>query len=441
MKMKMKGFVGIQLDGPSLDDRDEVAFLDELKDKTDLNAVMLLHMDRFRYSDTHSAGTIFKQPQEGIDDKGRDLFDRMAEAAEEREIALVLGASEHRWGYHPAYPGYTTIAQVDCYGQKIRTSCVNNPTWLNFQLACMEDAVREHPYLAGIMFMHERVGPMSAVLFPSAWQGGRAPWCFCEHCQTKGDRRGIDVDRAKMGYQALLDLFEEDGPEPRDGYFITFWRILNKYPEIFAWEQLQWDSLQDFRAAISGAARVVDSEMKVGFHFQHATMHGQPIWRAMEDPERVAQYADWVKPSVYPGASGGRYRNALSTLQKSLLRDLPEDVAHRFIAGIFLRDAEIGMDMIQNKDKQQDYFPAEWVRTEVARLVEAVDPKPLFAGLGIGIPGGEKTETPELVAEWTEACYEGGAKGILLSRHYSEMRPELLAAAGEVIKRCSPEVE
>jgi hypothetical protein len=72
---------------------------------------------------------------------------------------------------------------------------------------------------------------------------------------------------------------------------------------------------------------------------------------------------------------------------------------------------------------------------EIARVARTCQPKPVIAGLGIGVPGGEEAETVEGVTAWTEACYDGGAAGILLSRHYHEMRPEFLRAAGEVINR------
>jgi hypothetical protein len=328
---------------------------------------------------------------------------------------------------------------VDCYGRVNRLSCVNNPVWRTFQLACIEDLVRQHPYLAGIMFMHERFGPFCMVSNSPEWQGHPKPGCFCEHCVRKGRERGIDSEKAKLGYQALDRLFHSGGERPTDGWFMSFWRILSRYPEILAWDQFQWDSLHDFRAAMAGAVRAVDSKMEVGFHFQHATCLGQPFWRAMDDPPRIIQYADWVKPSVYPGCSGGRYRNSVNYLHDTILADLPRQTVHDFISGVFLRGAEMGADAVNRDASEQSAFPPEWVRMEVERLVKGCAPKPLYAGLGIGVPGGEKTETPDLVRQWTEACFDGGAHGILLSRHYSEMSKELLKAAGEVIKARMPE--
>ena len=114
------------------------------------------------------------------------------------------------------------------------------------------------------------------------------------------------------------------------------------------------------------------------------------------------------------------------------LRDLPAETARDFLAAVMGHDGSDEAAALAAPD--QFAFGADWVEREVRRLSTEGAPKPLIAGLGIGVPGGEKTETPDLVAAWTEACYRGGARGILLSRHYSEMKPELLRAAGEVIR-------
>jgi hypothetical protein len=428
-----KHFTGIQIDAWAVRDTSPGKLLDDLQDALPLNAAMVLTGGLLRRTEHHRGGTHLRQPERGLYQDGKDYLDILQDAAEQRGVEIILGAGEETWGYNHDYPGYSSISMVDCFGRTNRQSCVNNPTWRNFQMATIEDAVREHPFLSGIMFMHERVGPMSAVFFPSAWQGGPNPWCFCDYCRSRGRERNIDAKRAMEGYKKMLAMFHENEQKPADGCFISWLRLLGQYPEILAWSQLVWDSMQDFRAAIAGVARVVNPDMHVGFHFQNATITGQIFWRAFEDPKRVVEYADWVKPSVYPAVSGQRYRGMLHRLQKTLLGDMPLDEAHGFISRVFQRSPEVVAEQAQPDFSQQTAFPASWVRDEVKRLKTSCAPKPLYAGLGIGVPGGEEAETPEQVAEWTDACYAGGADGILLSRHVSEMKPELLKAAGEVI--------
>jgi hypothetical protein len=53
---------------------------------------------------------------------------------------------------------------------------------------------------------------------------------------------------------------------------VHFWRLITTYPEIMAWERLQWDNLHDFRERIAGAARVAHPGICVGYHFQNAVL-------------------------------------------------------------------------------------------------------------------------------------------------------------------------
>ena len=430
-------FVGIQVRAQTIDEQDPAAVFDAIQEHVPLNAVVLFAGERLRRGPGHTGGTPFSQPQIGLDEQGRGIMDRLRGPAEERGIGLVMGIGEERWGYWEGCPGYTTIGMVDCFGRTHRQSCVNNPLWQRFQTACIEDAVREHPYLRALMFMHERSGPLSALFYRAGYGDGRVPYCFCEHCCRLGRERGLDPQRAREGYAELYRLAraaEAGEPAPPDGWFLSIWRLLERYP-LLTWDQFWWDSLHDYRAALVGAAKAVQREMPVGFHFQHATLTHQFLWRAGDDPARVVEFADWVKPSVYPGCSGSRYRGNLANVHEVLFRDMPKSLAHEFLSWIMGRHPDMVPDPIETEG--QAAWPAEWVRDEVSRLVRGCDPLPVYAGLGIGVPGGEETETPELVRGWAEACYEGGASGILLSRHYSEMRPELLAAAGEVIRRHS----
>lgn len=431
-----RSFVGMQIRARSFDGRDAGSVFDDIQALVPLNVAMIFHGDQVRRGPDHGGGTPFRHPVENLDDQGHGILDRLRVPASERDISLVLGMGEDRWGYYEAYHGYCNIAMVDCYGRVHRQSCVNNPEWRRFQLAGIEDVVREHPYMDGLMFMHERSGPLSAAFFDAGYGDGRVGYCFCEHCCRLGAQRGIDPQRAREGYRQLdrlVNRAEAGEPAPADGWFISFWRLLQRYHEIMAWDQLFWDSLHDYRAAVVGTAKMVRREVHVGYHFQHATLLMHFPWRAGDDPSRVIEYADWVKPSVYPGCSGVRSRNQLRRVHATLLRDLPESLAHEFVCWIMGHDPATLPDPASFEE--QAAWGPDWVEREVRRLVTACSPKPLYAGLGIGVPGGAEADTPEHVAACTQACYDAGARGVLLSRHYDEMRPELLRAAGDVIGR------
>ncbi len=427
--------VSLQVSAGHFDEQEPEKVIDQMLEVFPLTSIMMFHNHHLRRTEGHRGGTMFRHPSVGIDDKGRDLFDRLREVLEPRDMGIILGMGEDAWGYQDRYPGYSTIAMVDCYGQTHRQSCVNNPAWRNFQIAAMEDTVREHPYLESIMFMHERSGPLHAMFYEAGYGDGRFPYCFCEHCCRKGRERGIDPNRAREGYIKLLQLVDSavaGDPAPPEGWFLSIWRLFLRYSEILAWDQLWWDSLHDYRAAVSGAVKALRLDVKVGFHYQHAVMLNSFLWKAGDDPERIAQYADWVKPSVYPGCSGARARNQLGRAHKALFRDLTPEVARDFVHGIMGHSAEDTPDYLA-QDGQLS-FHASWVEKAIRRYKES-QPRPVHAGLGIGVPGGDQAETVDQITACTEACFNAGADGILFSREFREMRPEIARAAGDVIRR------
>jgi hypothetical protein len=428
---------GIQMTATDFIDNDAGAAFDRIQAALPLNAASIFPGKCLRREEGHQGGSHLQQPVQYVDEQGRDVLDRMLAAAEPRNIRVIMGIGEECWGYQDVYRGYTTIGMVDHLGRIHRQSCVNRPAWRDFQIGCMEDTIRLHPQLRSFMFMHERQGPLSSIFAGSGYGDGHKGFCFCEDCCRKGRDRGLDPCRAREGYRALSILqqrAEADEDRPTDGWFVSIWRLLMRYPEIMAWDQLWWDSLHDYRAAIVGVIKALRPEADVGFHFQHATLMLHFPWRAGDDPERVVEYADWVKPSVYPGASGVRASRHLRRMHHFLLRDMPLSVARDFLCWIGGHDPADLPD-ITSDDMGEAAFGADWVERECRRLRTACSPRPLYAGLGIGIPAGENAENVDLIRDCAEACYRAGAQGILLSRHFGEMRPELLQAAGSVIRR------
>ena len=60
----------------------------------------------------------------------------------------------------------------------------------------------------------------------------------------------------------------------------------------------------------------------------------------------------------------------------------------------------------------------------------------IYPGIDINIPTekNEKKTQPSDVQAAVKAAFESGAQGVILSRKYSEMRLDNLAAAGEALK-------
>src|SRR5260370_29115337 len=75
---------------------------------------------------------------------------------------------------------------------------------------------------------------------------------FCNFCQSKAKRSGINVERAKEGFRALESWVRSSraGQRPSDGYYVTFLRILFRYPEVLAWATMWNDSVHETYEAI-----------------------------------------------------------------------------------------------------------------------------------------------------------------------------------------------
>jgi len=427
-------FIGVQLHKPAFENRSLDDLFTEMRDFAAINTVIYFFKDEdAKTGQNYHGNTSYRRKSAEIDVRGNDTLDLMYKAASKHEIDIYMGGGEMYWA--SCLNNHASACQIDCYDKPFNFACVNKPEWRKFQMSLHNDLFAQHPYLAGFLFMHERNGSFMPIFKPDTWRGNYNPACFCEDCIKIAEQKGIDAEKARAGFKKLVRLLrDKESSLVRDGIMVSMWRIISEYPEVMAWEKLQWDSFQDYRKDIVKAIKQVKPTAKIGYHFQHHGLYGALPWRAGDNPEYAVEFADWVKPSVYPGASGARYKDLLDKARKSYLGDLDELTAHRTLSGWFNRSAENGMEMLGDNLAVQSAFSAEWVESEVQRIVAGSSPLPVYAGLGIGVPGGEQIETPEFIAECTKACFKGGANGIILSRHYSEMKPALVKAAGGVIK-------
>ena len=430
-----KPFIGVQLDKAAFENRELSDMFREMHELAAINTVIYFFKDEdVKYGSDHSGGTSFQRGKVDLDSFGRDTIDRMQEAAEPFGITIFMGGGEMYWGN--CIHKFPEATEIDCFGNRTDFSCPNRPEWRQFQKALHADLFQQHPYLGGFLFMHERRGPMNFLYKRQAWFDNTLPRCFCEHCADKGQKRGIDAEKAKVGFQHLVKLFEGKSPQlERDGVMVGFWRLLTEYPDVLAWEKMQWDTIFDYREDVIKAMRKAKNDITIGYHYQHAGLLGDLFWRVGEKPEYAKGVADFVKPSLYPGVSGARLKNVISRAQAVYLKDLDDKTAQLAVSGWFQRSPENGREVFGENPAAQSGFTPEWVKTETERFSKGAAPVPVYAGLGIGVPGSDQVETPEYITKCTEACFEGGAEGIILSRHYSEIKPKLLKAAGKVIKK------
>ena len=379
------------------------------------------------------AGTVLRhvrRPEEEYFD--RDVIAELAEPTRRRELQLFARILE---GHGPALaeliPNWSKVLTVDVYGRKHHLPCWNNPDYRRWWIGTVEDLFKSYP-LDGFMYGAERSGPL-----PNLLTSGAVPICFCTHCQARGASSGINVERARQGFEKLHEFISSclaDKPAPVDGYFVSFLRILLKYPEILAWEYLWHQSKEEVARQMYGAIKAIKPTAQVGWHVYHPVTW-EPIYRAEMDYAEIKHYSDWIKPVVYHDIAGVRIRNRyILPLSRTILRDTTPQQALALTYDVMGYDKEVepDLDALPTTGMSPDY-----VYRETRRCVEAVNGEiPVYAGVGFDVPtdGNPMRSDPKRVYQATYRAFEAGAKGLIVSREYDEMRVENLEAVGRAIK-------
>jgi len=332
-------------------------------------------------------------------------------------------------------PNIRQLQEVDLYGRNRATLCFNNADYRGFLLGLVQDYVRSYD-IDGIMWGSERQGALGNALGASHGGArsdpGRAG-CFCGFCERKAKERGIDFSRAKEGFRTLETFVNNSrsGRRPADGHFVTFWRILLRYPEILAWEMFWTDSLRETYAAIYGKVKSVKPQIPVGWHIWHNNSFS-PFYRAEQDIRELSRYSDFLKIVMYHNCAGERIASYIDSVGASVFADIPKqellDLHYRV-----MNFSERGYGQVPFTG-----FSADYVARETRRALEgaAGTKTRIWPGIDIDIPTGadHSKSTPQGTKAAVLAAFRAGADGVILSRKYSEMRLANLAAAGEAIR-------
>jgi hypothetical protein len=384
------------------------------------------------------ANTVLQQTK-APDHGSFDVLEAVIPVAKKRGIKTYCW-SEDVWRMD--VPNVEKCLEVDLYDRPARTLCFNNPNHHNFLLGLHEDLVRSYD-IDGIMWGSERYGAMcnaiESIHRPKGNDPGRVT-CFCSFCQTKAKQRGISVERAKEGFRSLEAWVRNSraGQRPSDGYWVTFWRILFRYPEILAWETMWNDSVHETYAAIYALVKGIKPEVQVGWHVWHAHSFS-PFFRAQTDCSELSKYSDYLKITAYNNAIGGpRLGIYIDSVAGTLYHDVPEDQALQFQYDIMNYHEAPTVAELYRSSLSPDY-----VYRETKRAVEAVagTKTQIWPGIDVDIPSGDIPPeahsmkcTPDGVKESTLAAFHGGAHGLVISRKYSEMRLANLAGVGTALR-------
>lgn len=333
--------------------------------------------------------------------------------------------------------GAEKLREVDWQGRVQNTLCPLHPDYREFLMALTKDYCESYP-IDGVMWGSERQGPLNNAL--GARHGGKADasrvTCFCEFHQKAAKERGIDVKRAKQGFEKLNQFIGAAlaNQRPTDGYFVEFWRLLLDYPELLAWEKLWTDSKHAIYADIHRAAKESRSReggIQVGFHIWHANSFS-PFFRAEQTYAEFAKFADYLKIVAYNNCGGPRYANYIDNVGSTIFRDVPKEELLR----LHNQWLDYPTEAMLN-DLSAAGLSAGYVYRETKRALTGVQGKcKIYPGIDIDIPtrADEKKTSPEDVHASTTAALKAGAEGVLFSRKYSEMKLANLAAGGKAVR-------
>ena len=328
-------------------------------------------------------------------------------------------------------PRVAAAQEMQFDGTNSVTLCFNNPNYKNWLLGAVEDYARSYE-IDGIMWGSEREGAFSNMLRGT---NPRSVTCFCQFCAAKARERGVSVERARAGFEALAAFVDagRQNRRPIDGYYVTLWRLMLRYPELLAWEMLWTDSLRETYAAIYQRVKSVKPAVGVGWHIWHNNSFS-PIYRAEQDLSELHKYSDFLKMVMYHNCGGERMAGYIRNVGRTMFADLPQQESLDFHYRVLGYTQEKPLAELAKAG-----FSANYVYEEAKRAREALNgtKTQLWPGIDIDIPtdvNNSSRSTPEGTRGAVLAAFRAGSDGVLLSRKYSEMRLPNLRAAGAAVR-------
>lgn len=417
-----RGIAGRQVPGQPLPDHG--------KQEHDLN----YHGGNFvRINPKYYTNTVFRDFR-APDHGGFDILDAVLPAARKRGMKVICWYEDV---FREGLPNIGRLQERELSGRNATTLCFNNPDYRGFLTGLTEDYVRSYP-VDGVMWGSERQGAFSNALGASHGGATRDPGrvtCFCDFCLKKGRERGISTDRVRKGYLELEKFVRaaRAGTRPIDGYYVTLWRLLLRYPELLAWEMFWTDSLRETYQAIYATAKKANPNAGVGWHIWHNNSFN-PIYRAEQDLAAISPVSDFLKIVIYHNCGGERLASYTTSVAKTLYGDIPPQQLLDFHYRVLDYQQEKPLSEIPRSGLSASYVLSE---TRRARAALQGAKTQLWPGIDIDIPtaAGNSKSTPQGTRDAVLAAFRGGADGVLLSRKYSEMTLANLSGAGDAIRQ------
>src|SRR2546429_1766573 len=279
------------------------------------------------FAETHEqfyAATSLRQIQ-APDHPGFDVLVEVLPRAQSRRMKTFCWYEDV---FRRDLEGIDRLQEVTLSGKKANTLCFHNPEVQAFWQALTEDYVRSYP-IDGVMWGSERQGPFGNAIGASHGGAGADPFevkCFCNFCRSAAKSRGIDINRAVEGYKKLAALVRDSraAMRPLDGYFVSYWRLLVKHPEILAWETLWNDGQQSTYVNIYKLAKSIRPEIAVGWDIWHKNSFS-PFHRAEQDYPPFCKDSLFLKVGMYNNCGGPRLASYANSVSHTILADFSPD--------------------------------------------------------------------------------------------------------------------
>jgi hypothetical protein len=369
---------------------------------------------------------------------GKNLFAELEPLCKSRGIKLMGRILEPRAKHGmEMITNFSQALTVDIDGNPGVNACWNNPDYRQFWHVTVADTFRNNP-LTGFMLGAERTGPLYRLI-----QAGEPPSCFCVHCQSSMEDKGISQTRLRAGYAALnewVQSMRRDRKRPVDGALTTFLRILMRHPELLVWEREWALSLEESLGSLVKSIKSVRPDALVGRHIDHQQSTWDIFYRAAVSYGEMAESMDFLKPVVYHDIAAPRIREwMIQEFNKSILADLSQSQSLDLFYAVF------GLDPAKEPALEamlEGSFSPDYVFRETKRCVDGVDGKAhVYPGIGFDVPFHQKNapprahcSNPELLSEATRKALEANANGIIICREYQEMQLPNLRAIGDALR-------
>ncbi len=381
------------------------------------------------YTKTAIKGGELKAPDLG----SLDILAEVLPRAKKRGMKVICSIQD---GFsYPADLGFVpAMAEIDLEGRKSGALCFFQPDVREFWKSVAVDLCSSYP-IDGVMLFNERNGPLLNAVGASHAQGIDAAkvTCFCPYHERAARAHGIDFERAKEGYRRLNAFVQRSlsGQRPSDGYYVEFERLLLHYPEIMAYNQLFDTGKHQILKDVYTAVKAIRPGLEVGFHIEH-TNSFNPLYRATRDYAELATMADFLKVVVYNNCGGERYVSFINNVCQTVYRDVPPGELMKMNNHLLNYANEAPIEELAAAGLSADYVLRETQRAKAGVMGKCK----ILPGIDINIPTGGKSRkaSPDDTYAATFSAFKGGADGVILSRKYTEMRLENLAAAGRAIR-------